>query len=63
MNWPKSSPKIAKKGVHILLHELSDDLDKNDITDHNHNTPDDPEWPWLWHFHKYINAIEQVSNS
>jgi hypothetical protein len=58
MNQPKSSPKIVKRGVNILLRELSDDED--DVAAHNHNMPDDPERPWVRHFQEYINAVEQV---
>jgi hypothetical protein len=60
VNQPISSPKIVKKGVHVLLCELSDDSDDDSVTDHNHNIPDDPEQPWLQHFHKYVDAVEQV---
>ena len=60
MNCPKSSPKIIKKGVHVLLRDLSDNSDEDDVTDRNHNTPDNPEQPWLRHFYEYINAVEQV---
>ena len=58
MNAPKSSPKIVKKGVHVLLRELSDDEDN--IINRNHNTPDDPDRPWLRHFREYVDAVEQV---
>jgi hypothetical protein len=58
VNRPKFSPKIVKKGVPVLLRELSDDED--DVTDRNRNTPDDPEQPWLRHFHEYIDAVEHV---
>jgi hypothetical protein len=60
VNWPKSSPKIIKKGVHVLLRELSDDSDEDDVTNYSRNTPDDPERPWLRHFREYIDAVEQV---
>ena len=44
----------------MLLRELSDGSDDDDITDRDHNTPDDPERPWLRHFHEYIDSVEQV---
>ena len=47
-----------KKGLHVLLHELSDDED--DTTDIVPDVPLDPDRPWLRHFKAYMDVVEQV---
>ena len=59
METPKSTQsKTAKKGLHVLLCELSNDEDN--ATDTSSDVLEDPEQPWSQYFHEYINAIEQV---
>jgi hypothetical protein len=50
--------KTSKKGLHVLLRELSDDED--DASDGGPNVPDDPDRPWLRYFHEYIDKPEHV---
>ena len=52
-----SQTKVAKKGIQVLLHELSDD--KEDM-DNNDDMLDNADWPWLHYFNQYINIVEQV---
>ena len=50
-------PKPTKK-INALLRELSDN---EDITaEDGTGVPEDPKSPWLTHFQKYIDVIEQV---
>lgn len=49
--------KKTKRGIHILLRELSDD---EDTTDSHHGVIEDPNRPWSRHFEAYMNANEQV---
>ena len=48
----------SKKGVHTLLRELSDDEDETMTM--GPNVPENPKRPWLRHFRKFIDAVEQV---
>jgi hypothetical protein len=50
--------KKNKKGIHLLLRELSDDEDNT--TDSHHGVLEDPDRPWFRHFEAYIDASEQV---
>ena len=50
--------KTTKKGLHILLRELSDDEDI--VPDNNSMAPEDPDRPWLQYLMKYIDTVEQV---
>jgi len=46
------------KKLNTLLQELSDD---NETTAEDRTgMPEDPKWPWLKEFQKYIDVIEQV---
>lgn len=48
-----------KKGLHVLLRELSDD-EENTLVDIASNMPVDPQRPWLSDYHAYIDVREQV---
>jgi hypothetical protein len=50
--------KTTKKRLPVLLRELSDDEDI--VPDNNSTTPEDPDRPWLQHFTRYIDTVEQV---
>ena len=50
--------KKSKKGLCALLRELSDNEDET--ASMGHNVSEDPNQPWLQHFHPFIDAIEQV---
>jgi len=50
------SNKIKK--INVLLCELSDDEDAE--ADVGPSVPKDPKRLWLWDFHAYLNAHEQV---
>jgi hypothetical protein len=45
-----------RKGLHVLLRELSDDEE----ADVNTDLPEDPNRPWLRAFREYMDAVEQV---
>ena len=50
--------KMSRKGLHVLLHDLSDDEDIPMNT-----APDlleDPDQPWFRYFRAYMDALEQV---
>lgn len=49
--------KKTKRGIHILLRELSDD---EDITTNSHHGVEDPDRPWSRHFEAYMDATKQV---
>jgi hypothetical protein len=53
---PKS--KKSKKGVNVLLRELSDDEDIS--TNIDLDVSEDSERPWVQYFHAYIDTPEQV---
>jgi len=46
------------KGMRALLRELSDDEDET--TNNCPDVPEDPNWPWLRHFHIFVDTVEQV---
>jgi len=50
--------KTTKKGLHVLLRELSDDEDI--VTDNDSMALEDPDRPWWQHFTKYVDTVEQV---
>ena len=50
-------PKTNKK-LNILLWELSDDEETS--TESGAGVPEDPKWPWLTDFHKYLDVVKQV---
>lgn len=50
--------KTAKRGLHALLRELSDD--EADTTETGFDALDDPDQPWSRHFRAYIDTFEQV---
>ncbi|KAN0105652.1 hypothetical protein V8E52_010827 [Russula decolorans] len=51
-------PKVNRK-LNILLRELSDD-EEILTTEVGAGVPEDPKWPWLTDFHKYLDVVEQV---
>ena len=53
---PSTSTK--KKGLRVLLRELSDEEDN--VSDSGLDVPEDPQWPWLRDFYAYMNVQEQV---
>ena len=46
------------KGMCTLLCELSDNEDET--TNNCPDVPEDPNWPWLRHFHIFVDTVEQV---
>ena len=50
--------KKTKRGIHVLLRELSDDEDN--ATDPRHGVLEDPDRPWFRHYAAYMDTTEQV---
>jgi hypothetical protein len=48
----------SKKGMRVLLRELSEDEDET--TNMGPNVPEDPKRPWLRPFRQFMDAVEQV---
>jgi hypothetical protein len=49
-----------KKGLHTLLHEVSDNDNDATAASAGPNIPEDPYWPWLRSFQAYLDVVEQV---
>ncbi len=50
--------KKAKRGLHALLRELSDD--EVDTTETGTDASEDPDRPWSRYFRAYMDVLEQV---
>ena len=48
------------KGLHALLHKLSNDEEDTTVDTGSKSVPDDPQRPWLHDFHIYMDVIKQV---
>ena len=49
---------IKKKGIRVLLRELSDD--ENESFDQHASAPADPDRPWSLAFRQYMDVVDQV---